>query len=115
MNYGSTSGYVYGSIGNFTYTVNVSNLISDATYTIYMPVQIVIENLTIIQPPPVAYGELAVIYMKMDAGSHVQFSSSFGGVTARNFSMSDATMRGYLILEPVDYSGWCELSRFKYS
>ena len=104
INFASQSGYVYDAIGNYTYHVNVSNLISEANYTIYLPVQIVIERLTIIQPPPVAYGEPAVIYMKMDAGSHVEFSSSFGGLPSRNFSMSDATRKGYVILEEQDYT-----------
>ena len=92
--------YIFPDIGNYTITVNVSNLVGWQMKSTYIPVQIVIENLMLHSDWPMPHNYVITRFLSMDAGSHVLFTPTFSGVITANWSMPN---QRYGILDLSEY------------
>ena len=79
--------YIFPDIGNYTMTVNVSNLVSWKVASVHLPVQIVIENLKLHSDYPMPHNYTISRFLSMDAGSHVLFTPTYSGAVIANWSM----------------------------
>ena len=88
--------------GLYTCNITVTNLINSLNVSLDLPVQIPLENLTIIQPKPIPFGELGSITITLANGTHAEFTSTFAGSETQNFTMSDETGIGIIYLDASD-------------
>ncbi len=86
--------YEYATHGNFTFTLNVSNLISFQTAKVYLPVQKGISNFHLVQALPIAYGDAITLDLAMDDGSDYTLTCTFGGQTIADIMVPEDTLHG---------------------
>lgn len=70
----------------------------NATSESYFPVQIPIELFSIIQPPPLAFGEMGQFKFKMQNGSHIDITFEFSGIAGQDFSFDEQSLVGSVLI-----------------